>query len=210
MEDSVSPPPVVSGRGKDVGVLALQGDVEEHVRLLGGLGCHPVEVRNRADLDRVEALVVPGGESTAISVLLETSGLLGPLEERLAGGMPALGTCAGMILLAKEIIGGRPDQHQLAAIDITVRRNGYGRQVDSFETDLAVTGLDRPLHAVFIRAPTVEKVGPGVDVLAYSEAGGAHQPAICRQGPVVVAAFHPELAGDGRLHQLFLETTVRA
>jgi 5'-phosphate synthase pdxT subunit len=191
---------------KEVGVLALQGDVEEHVRMLGELGADPVEVRNPGELDAVRALVIPGGESTAISLLLETSGLLDPLRHRVAEGMPVMGTCAGMILLARQIKGGRADQHQLAAIDITVRRNGYGRQVDSFETDLDVRGLDRPLHAVFIRAPLVERVGPGVEVLACAESPAGSLPAVCRQGRILVAAFHPELAGDGRLHQLFLET----
>jgi 5'-phosphate synthase pdxT subunit len=191
---------------KEVGVLALQGDVEEHARMLSELGADPLEVRTPADLEAVSALVIPGGESTAISLLLQTSGLLEPLESRLAQGLPVMGTCAGMILLAREIKGGRPDQHQLGGIDLTVRRNGYGRQVDSFETDLEVTGLDRPLHAVFIRAPLVERVGPGVEVLACAESPSGTLPAVCRQGPVLVAAFHPELAGDGRLHQLFLET----
>ncbi|HLI23504.1 MAG TPA: pyridoxal 5'-phosphate synthase glutaminase subunit PdxT, partial [Acidimicrobiales bacterium] len=142
--------------------------------------------------------------------LLETSGLLEPLRGRLSEGMPVMGTCAGMILLARQIKGGRADQHQLGAIDITVRRNGYGRQVDSFETDLDVRGLDRPLHAVFIRAPLVERVGAGVQVLACAESPAGTLPAVCRQGRVLVAAFHPELAGDGRLHQLFLETVAGA
>lgn len=137
-----------------------------------------------------------------MSLLLDSSGLLDPVKERLDEGMPAFGTCAGMILLADEVIDGRPDQHQLSAIDIAVRRNAFGRQVDSFETNLEVNGFDAPFHAVFIRAPVVERAGPDVEVLATVEG----RPVLCRRGPVVVAAFHPELSGDGRLHGLFLET----
>jgi 5'-phosphate synthase pdxT subunit len=193
-----------------VGVLALQGDARNHVRILSDLGVSAVEVRTPDDLDRVEALVLPGGESTAISLLLTTSGLLEPLRGRLADGMPAFGTCAGMILLAGTVTDGRPDQQQLDAIDIAVRRNAFGRQVDSFETDLDVAGVDGgPLHAVFIRAPLVESTGEGVEVLATVRAGGAaaegeQRPVVCRQGRVLVAAFHPELAQDPRLHELFL------
>lgn len=196
--------------GKNVGVLALQGDVEEHVRVLRELGASPTEVRSPAQLADVDALVMPGGESTTMSLLLESSGLLDPLRERLAAGMPVFGTCAGMILLAREVIDGRPDQHRLGAIDLSVRRNAYGRQVDSFETDLDVEGWDRPLHAVFIRAPVIERVGPGVEILARAQAPSGVVPAVCRQGSVLVAAFHPELAGDGRLHQLFLDTATLA
>ena len=139
-------------------MLALQGDVREHIRVLAELGAASVEVRTDADLDAVDALVLPGGESTTMSVLLDSSGLLEPLRKRLGAGMPAFGTCAGMILLASEIVDGRPDQHRLSAIDIGVRRNAFGRQIDSFETDLAIDGFDDPLHAVFIRAPVVEWV----------------------------------------------------
>ncbi len=189
-----------------VGVLALQGDVREHARVLAELGATVTEVRRPADLDRVDSLVLPGGESTAISLLLEASELLEPLTERLSQGMPAFGTCAGMILLAGSVADGRPDQHHLAAIDIDVRRNAFGRQIDSFETDLDVEGLTEPFHAVFIRAPVVERVGPGVEVLATVEGkDGQVRPVLCRQGPVMVAAFHPELSGDPRLHQIFLQ-----
>ena len=190
-----------------VGILALQGDVREHARAFAELGAPAIEVRTPADLAQVELLVLPGGESTTMSLLLESSGLLEPIRARLAGGMPAFGTCAGMILLAREVADGRTDQHQLGAIDIGVRRNGFGRQVDSFETDLDVTGLDHPIHAVFIRAPIVERVGPEVEVLASVHgADGSERPALCRQGPVLVASFHPELSGDNRLHRLFLQT----
>jgi pyridoxal 5'-phosphate synthase pdxT subunit len=193
-----------TGAGR-VGVLALQGDVREHVRTLAELGAAPVEVRTPVELAAVDAMVLPGGESTTMSLLLRSSGLLEPLRDRLRDGMPAFGTCAGMILLAAEVVDGRPDQERLGAIAIGVRRNAFGRQVDSFETDLTVSNLDRPLHAVFIRAPLVEWVGPGVEVLAsVTAADGMAHPVVCRQGPVLVTAFHPELSGDPRLHQMFL------
>src|SRR5690606_20284533 len=173
--------------------------------MLARLDARPVAVRTSADLDGVAAIVIPGGESTTISMLLESSGLFEPLSERLDAGMPALGTCAGMILLGREILDGRADQRSFGAVDIGVRRNAFGRQVDSFEADLAVAGLDGPpLHAVFIRAPVVESVGDGVEVLA--RVGG--RPVLCRQGPVLVAAFHPELGDDPRLHELFLNEVV--
>jgi pyridoxal 5'-phosphate synthase pdxT subunit len=190
-----------------VGVLALQGASARHASMLTRLGAEPVTVRSPADLSDISALVLPGGESTTMSMLLESSGLFEPLSERLADGLPALGTCAGMILLGRDILDGRSDQRCFGAIDIAVRRNAFGRQVDSFEADLAVTGLageDAPLHGVFIRAPVVERVGPEVDVLATVEG----QPVLCRQGPVLVAAFHPELGDDPRLHELFLTEVV--
>ena len=185
-----------------IGVLALQGAFAAHVAALQSLGEHAVEVRTAAQLGGIDALVLPGGESTTMSRLLATSELFEPIKARLREGMPALGTCAGMILLAADVIDGRPDQRSFGAIDITVQRNGYGRQIDSFETDLDVAGLDRPFHAVFIRAPKVCSIGPSVEVLAAHEG----VPVIARQGPVMVAAFHPELTGDLRLHQLFLAT----
>ncbi len=189
-----------------VGILALQGAVRAHADAFASLGVEASAVRTPADLDRVDMLVIPGGESTAISRLLQTSGLLSPVAERLRDGMPAFGTCAGMILLADEVFDGRPDQHQLAAIDISVRRNAFGRQIDSFETDLPLEGMDRPFHAVFIRAPVVERTGPDVQVLATVEGSDGHErPVLCRRGPVLVCAFHPELSGDNRLHRLFLE-----
>jgi pyridoxal 5'-phosphate synthase pdxT subunit len=198
--------PAVDGGGR-VGVLALQGDVREHIRVLAELGAAPVEVRTPAELAEVEALVLPGGESTTMSLLLATSGLVAPLRQRLQDGMPAFGTCAGMILLAADVVDGRPDQLRLGAIDIGVRRNAFGRQVDSFETDLPVRGLDSPLHAVFIRAPVVEWVGPGVDVLAtVTGTDGTARPVVCQQGSVLVTAFHPELSGDLRLHRAFLKS----
>jgi pyridoxal 5'-phosphate synthase pdxT subunit len=184
------------------GVLSLQGASELHRDLLARLGVASVEVRTRAELDAVDALVIPGGESTTISKLIDASGLYEPLRARLADGMPALGTCAGMILLAADVLDGRPDQLSFGAIDISVRRNAFGRQIDSFETELDVAGLGDPLHAVFIRAPVVERVGEGVEVLASVDG----RPVCCRQGPRLVTAFHPELSGDLRLHELFLST----
>jgi 5'-phosphate synthase pdxT subunit len=193
--------------GARVGVLALQGDVREHLLALNELGSDPVEVRGPDDLTGVDGLILPGGESTTISLLLESSGLTDPLAERLASGMPAFGTCAGMIILATTVLDGRADQQPLGAVDIAVRRNAFGRQVDSFEADLAVTGVgDEPFHAVFIRAPLVEHAGPDVEVLASipANATGEH-PVACRQGPFLVTSFHPELSGDLRLHELFLK-----
>ena len=185
-----------------IGVLALQGASGLHVEALARLGVEAREVRTSAELDDVDALVVPGGESTTMSRLLDVNELFDPLKQRLDAGMPALGTCAGMILLASTILDGRPDQRPLGAIDIAVRRNAFGRQIDSFEADLPLVGLDAPLHAVFIRAPLVDEVGADVEVLASVEG----RPVCCRQGPVMVSSFHPELSADTRLHELFLAT----
>ena len=188
-----------------VGVLALQGASARHVSMLARLDAQAVAVRSPTDLDAVDALVLPGGESTTMSMLLESSALFPAVAERLAGGMPAFGTCAGMILLGREILDGRDDQRCFGAIDIGVRRNAFGRQVDSFEADLTVDGLGgEPLHAVFIRAPVVEAVGPDVDVLATVDG----RPVLCRRGRVLAAAFHPELGDDPRLHELFLDEVV--
>jgi pyridoxal 5'-phosphate synthase pdxT subunit len=184
-----------------IGVLALQGAFAAHVRSLAELGAHAVEVRTPADLAGVEALVLPGGESTTMSKLLDSSGLRAPLGQRLAAGMPAFGTCAGMILLARRVTDGLPDQRGFDLVDITVRRNGYGRQVDSFEADLPVAGLDEPFHAIFIRAPLVTEVGPLATVLATHD----DVPVLVAQGPVLVASFHPELSQDPRLHARFLQ-----
>jgi pyridoxal 5'-phosphate synthase pdxT subunit len=204
-EGSRQVPPTDRHRPQRIGVLALQGDVREHARSLAELGVEAVEVRTPSDLATVRALILPGGESTTMSLLLESSGLRRPLEQRLREGLPAFGTCAGMILLAREVADGRPDQTVFGAIDIGVRRNAFGRQVDSFETDLAVAGLEEPFHAVFIRAPVVEWVGPDVEVLAeVTGRDGISRPVLCRQGRVLVAAFHPELSGDLRLHREFL------
>ena len=186
-----------------IGVLALQGAVDLHVHALERLGVETVEVRRTEDLARVDGLVLPGGESSTISKLLVINELFEPLAQRLNDGMPAFGTCAGMIMLASEILDGRDDQLSFGTIDISVRRNAFGRQIDSFETDLSVIGLpESPVHAVFIRAPVVERVGPGVEILAAVEEG---RPVACRQGNVLVTSFHPELSPDLRLHELFIK-----
>ncbi len=193
-----------------VGVLALQGDVREHLTALRAAGARAQAVRRPGELAEVDGLVLPGGESTTMSRLLDTFELLTPLRTRLGEGMPAYGSCAGMILLAKEVRDGRPDQHQLAALDMVVRRNAFGRQVDSFEEDLDFADVPGgPVHAVFIRAPWVESTADHVEVLATvphtPAAGGAAGKIVAvRQGPVLATAFHPELTGDGRVHELFV------
>ena len=197
-----------------VGLLALQGAVGLHAEAVAACGATPSEVRTPDQLAAVDALILPGGESTTISKLLDSSGLADPLAERLADGLPVFGTCAGMILLATTVLDGRPDQRAYGAIDVTVRRNAFGRQVDSFEANLTSTGWrrprrrgpdDRPFHAVFIRAPFIEATGDGVDVLAAIDG----HPVLARQGTVLVSSFHPELTGDLRLHQLFLDLAFR-
>jgi 5'-phosphate synthase pdxT subunit len=188
-----------------VGVLALQGDTREHLAALAEAGAEVITVRRLRELDAVDALVIPGGESTAMSHLLREFELLEPLRARLAEGMPAYGSCAGMILLASEILdAGVPGREAvpLKAIDMTVRRNAFGRQVDSFEGDIDFAGLDSPVHAVFIRAPWVERVGPDVQVLGRA---GDHIVAV-RQGLVLATAFHPEMTGDRRVHKLFVDS----
>jgi pyridoxal 5'-phosphate synthase pdxT subunit len=185
-----------------IGVLALQGAFREHREVLDALGVESVEVRVPEDLGALDALVLPGGESTTMSKLLDTSELRAPLADRLRDGMPSLGTCAGMILLARDVVDGRPDQQSFAAIDIAVRRNAYGRQRDSFEADLDIRALPGGrFRGVFIRAPRIETAGDSVEVLASHDG----HPVLARQGPTWVASFHPELAGDLRLHQFFLD-----
>ena len=191
-------------------MLALQGDVGEHLQALYRLGVDSLPVRLPVDLERVDALILPGGESTTLLMLVESANLREPLLSRLADGMPALGTCAGMILLACEILDGRPDQHPLSAIDISVRRNAFGRQRDSFETELTVKNMADPMHAVFIRAPAIERVGDGVEILASVEIDGTSRVVCAREGVVTVASFHPELAADDRLHRMFLDDVERA
>jgi 5'-phosphate synthase pdxT subunit len=203
----------------DIGILALQGDVAEHRAALTEIGVAPRAVRRPDDLAGLDGIILPGGESTTMSMLLASSGLADPLGKELGAGLPALGTCAGMILLGTKAVDGRPDQRCFGAIDITVRRNGFGRQLESFECDVAVSVFpDRPLHAVFIRAPLVQSSGPAVEVLATLDAPPASLagdgdattgsegavPVLCRQGAVLVAAFHPELTPDRRVHELFV------
>jgi 5'-phosphate synthase pdxT subunit len=191
-----------------VGVLALQGDVLEHEAAFGEVGVATRRVRRPADLEGVDGLVLPGGESTTLSMLLESSGLFGPLAEAIASGLPTFGTCAGLILLAGRVEDGRSDQRSFAALDCTVRRNGYGPQRFSFEAEVEPVGdaLDEgagPLPAVFIRAPLVTDVRDGVEVLATEASGGHRVPVVLRQGRVLAATFHPELTGDRRLQRLF-------
>jgi len=187
-----------------IGVLAVQGDVREHLTALHSLGAAAVPVRRPAELASVDGLVLPGGESTTQVRLLGTFGLLGPLRERIAGGLPAYGTCAGMILLADRVLDGAPGQETVGGLRATVRRNAFGRQVHSFEGPLDVAGLETPLRAVFIRAPWVEEVGVGVEVLArVAEGPAAGRIVAVRQGSLLATSFHPEVGEDRRLHQMF-------
>jgi 5'-phosphate synthase pdxT subunit len=197
-------------RAPRIGVLALQGDVREHVRALTAAGADALRVRRPSELDLVDALVIPGGESTTIGKLLVTFELLEPLQKRVRDGMPAFGSCAGMILLADRVLDGTADQLGVGGIDMTVRRNAFGRQVESFEGDLDFVGLAKPVHAVFIRAPWVEVVGSGTEVLARVNDGQAAGKAVAvRQGPLLATSFHPELTGDTRIHEMFVAMVTR-
>ncbi len=184
-----------------IGVLALQGDVREHLRALESAGARVRQVRTAGDLADLDGIVVPGGESTTIGRLLDLFELLEPLRDRLRAGLPAYGSCAGMVLLAAEVVGGLPGQPLLGGLDVTVRRNAFGGQVHSFEADLGLRGLDGPVHGVFIRAPWVERTGEHVEVLAELDG----HPVAVRQGSVLATAFHPELTGDARVHALFVD-----
>lgn len=187
-----------------IGVLAVQGDVREHLAALAGSGAQTRPVRRPGELEDLDGLVIPGGESTTIDRLCRIFGLHEPIRALIASGLPVYGSCAGMIQLADEILDGHPEQQSFGGIDMTVRRNAFGRQVDSFEVDLAVTGLaepDRPFPAVFIRAPWVERLGESVEVLARVEG----HPVAVRQGALLATSFHPEVTGDHRLHALFIE-----
>lgn len=189
-----------------IGVLAIQGDVREHMRALALVGADPIPVGDAEGLGGVAGLVIPGGESTTMSKISVRDGLIGPLREARAAGMPMYGSCAGMIMLADRVLDARPDQEFIGGLDITVRRNAFGRQVDSFEADIHLESLEsaQPLVAVFIRAPWVESVGPEVEVLARLSGDGAPDTIVAvRQGPLMATAFHPELTGDLRVHALF-------
>ena len=195
----------MSQAGPTVGVLALQGDVREHLRVLDSLGVRGIAVRRPRELAACHALILPGGESTTMAKLARTFDLFVPLRERIAGGLPVLGTCAGMILLADRILDGAHDQETFGGLDITVRRNAFGRQVDSFEGPVHVRGLDAPVHGVFIRAPWVEDAGPGVEVLARLDEGRI---VAVQQGPLLATSFHPEVGpdlADSRIHALFVD-----
>jgi 5'-phosphate synthase pdxT subunit len=183
-----------------VGILALQGDVREHAAAVRSVGAEPVEVRTPTDLDHIDALVIPGGESTTIGRLARLHGLLDPLRKHIRSGLPTLGTCAGMIFLASATT--EREQDQLGVLDATVERNAFGRQNESFEADLRVEGLDEPVHGVFIRAPWIESVGSDVEVLAT----WADHPVMVRQGTVLATSFHPELVGDARIHGMLVDT----
>jgi pyridoxal 5'-phosphate synthase pdxT subunit len=184
-----------------IGVLALQGDAREHMRALDSAGATPREVRTAAQLEEVDALIVPGGESTTIGKLLDRYEMIEPLKERATDGMPLFGTCAGLILMANEVVGGGEAPHRLSVMDVEVRRNAYGRQVDSFESELNVSGFANPFTAVFIRAPVIERVGGDVEILATCD----DIPVLVRQGHLVASSFHPEMTGDARLHDMFVE-----
>jgi 5'-phosphate synthase pdxT subunit len=188
--------------GLRVGVLALQGAFEAHQERLIAIGVDAPLIRTPLDLETVDAVVLPGGESTTMSRLLTTSGLFDALEDRFADGMPVFGTCAGMILCATDVLDGRPDQRGFDLIDLTARRNGYGRQLESFESDINVAGLDEPFHAVFIRAPFVERIGDDVEILASLDGVAV----LVRNQRCTVAAFHPELTNDVRLHEIFVSS----
>jgi 5'-phosphate synthase pdxT subunit len=194
-----------------VGILALQGDVREHARALVEAGAEPVEVRRPQELATVDGLVLPGGESTTIGTLLDLFGLLEPLRTAVRAGLPVYGSCAGMILLADEVLDGRPNQATVGGLDVAVRRNAFGRQVDSFETDVEMTGVG-DVHAVFIRAPWVERTGPDVEVLATVPGDGpaAGKVVAVRRGPLLATSFHPELTGDSRVHGLFVRMVKEA
>jgi pyridoxal 5'-phosphate synthase pdxT subunit len=187
-----------------IGVLALQGDVAEHRRAVTGTGATAVAVRRPAELDTVDGLIIPGGESTTMWKLADVFELMEPLRKRIAGGLPVFGSCAGMIMLATSLLDRIEGQETLGGLDVTVRRNAFGRQVDSFESDIDLKGVDGPpFRAVFIRAPWVEQAGPGVEVLGTEPRTG--RIVAVRQGPVLATSFHPELTRDGRIHQLFTE-----
>ena len=194
-----------------VGVFALQGDVREHLHLLESQGARALAVRRPAELDQCVGLVLPGGESTTMAKLARTFDLFDPIRKRLDDGMPALGTCAGMILLADRILDGIVGQETFGGLDVTVRRNAFGRQVDSFEGPIAYEGLEEPVHAVFIRAPWVEEIGEGVEVLArVADGAAAGRIVAVRQGHLMATSFHPEVGGDPRVHRLFVDLVAAA
>ncbi len=193
----------------NIGILALQGDVREHARALESLGVATQPIRRPDDLDAIDGLILPGGESTTLSMLLESSGLFDPVRSLIAGGLPTLGTCAGLVLLATRVTGGRDDQRSFGLLDCTVRRNGYGRQQESFEGAVVVAGAlangVATMPAVFIRAPVIESVEASVEVLArLADPAEDGAPVACRQGNVVATAFHPELTPDRRVHRLLV------
>jgi 5'-phosphate synthase pdxT subunit len=194
-----------------VGVLALQGDFREHLFALAECGVEAIAVKSLEEINLIDALVLPGGESTTIAKLARTFGLFDRIQERIQSGLPTYGSCAGMILLADRITGAAVGQESFGGMDITVRRNAFGRQVDSFEADLNMTGITAPaIRAIFIRAPWVEMVGSGVEVLASVEIDGELHPVAVQQGNLLATSFHPEITGDNRVHRYFIETICKA
>lgn len=190
----------MAGNRPTIGVLGIQGDVPEHLRALERAGADAVPVKTREVLEQVDGLVIPGGESSTVGMLLERYHLMEPLRERIRNGMPLFGTCTGVILMAREIEGSK--QPRIGCMDVSVQRNAYGRQIDSFETEVPAPAIgEEPLRAVFIRAPQITRTGPGVEVLAETEAG----PVLIREGHLLGATFHPELTKDDRVHRLFVE-----
>lgn len=190
-----------------IGVLALQGDFREHIQTLNAIDVQAVEVRRPSELDQIDGLIIPGGESTAMQKLAQAFELWVPLRDSLAAGLPVFGTCAGLILLASQITDGIVGQESLGALDVTVRRNAFGGQLDSFETELAVTDIDGPVHAAFIRGPIIERVGPSVEVLARLHDGRV---VAAREGNALGISFHPEVTGEKRIHRLFADMVLAA
>ncbi len=200
------PPSPTTPSTPTIGVLAVQGDVREHVAALRASGARAVSVRRESELRGIQGLVIPGGESTVIDKLLRSFGLFEPIQAALRAGLPAYGSCAGMILLADRLADAAAGQQTLGGLDVTVRRNAFGRQVDSFEQDIAYAGLAEPVRAVFIRAPWVQDLGPAVEVLARLDGGPAGGRVVAvRQGVLLATAFHPEITGDLRIHAQFVE-----
>jgi pyridoxal 5'-phosphate synthase pdxT subunit len=194
-----------------IGVLALQGDVREHLAMLDKAGARPLAVRRPGELEHLDGIVIPGGESTTMYKLARTFEVFEPLRDAVHAGLPVFGTCAGMIMLADRIEGGVAGQETIGGLDVVVRRNAFGRQVDSFEGDLDITGIDEPFHAMFIRAPWVEKVGQDVEVVARVVSGDAVGRIVgVRQGNLLATSFHPEITGDHRIHGLFVAMVRRA
>lgn len=194
-----------------VGVLALQGDVREHLRALQDCDVEAVSVRRPSEIEEIDALVIPGGESTTIAHLAQTFGVFDLISQRIKAGLPVYGSCAGMILLADRVLDATADQRTFGGMDITVRRNAFGRQVDSFEIDIAIEGFaNSPMRAVFIRAPWVEEIGAGVQVLSSVAREGVSHPVAVRQGPLLATSFHPELTQDSRIHRYFVQEVCKS
>lgn len=194
-----------------VGVLALQGDVREHLRALQDCGVEAVSVRRAEEIEAIDALVLPGGESTTIAHLAQTFGVFDLISKRIKSGLPVYGSCAGMILLADRVLDAPEDQRTFGGMDITVRRNAFGRQVDSFEIDIAIEGLtNSTMRAVFIRAPWVEQIGAGVQVLSSVTREGVRHPVAVRQGHMLATSFHPELTDDNRIHRYFVHEVCKS